>query len=348
MFGCYSFPNHVLSRYGDNSTGLEVASILEAVAERFAGSRVVHVEGAPIAAPIRSGIPAAADAAAKADLVLLTVGDLAGLFGRGTSGEGCDTETLALPGAQGDLVEAVLAAGTPTVLIVVSGRPYALGAYARRASAIVQAFMPGEEGAGALARILTGQVNPSGKLPIGIPDGIGVQPSTYLAPPLGRFSEGISNLDPTPLYPFGHGLSYTRYEYAGLSLSATEIGADGEVTASATVRNTGDVAGEEIVQLYLSDEHAQVTRPVRQLVGYARVALAPGEAARVAFRLHAERTAFTGVDVARKIVEPGWFTLAIGPSSEDLPLTGRFEITGQVKDVTKGRVLVTPAAVTPA
>jgi beta-glucosidase len=308
---------------------------------------VLHAAGVPIEAQDTSGIAAAVDAARQADVVFLTLGDLAGLFGRGTSGEGCDTETLNLPGAQGDLAEAVLATGTPTVLIVVSGRPYSLGAYAGRAAAIVQAFMPGEEGAGALAAILSGRINPSGKLPIGIPAGIGVQPSTYLSPPLGRWSDGISNMDPTPLYPFGHGLSYTTYEYSDLRLDAREIRPTGSLTVAATVRNTGAMAGEEVVQLYLSDECAQVTRPVRQLVGFARVALAPGEAARVEFALHAERTAFTGVDATRRIVEPGLFTVAVGRSSEDLPLRAGFEIVGEVRDVTRGRVLTTPVRVAP-
>ena len=120
--------------------------------------------------------------------------------------EGCDAEDLNLPGLQPQLVEAILETGTPTVLLAVSGRPYALGQYQGRAAAIVQAFFPGEEGGSALAGVLSGRVNPSGKLPVGVPRQAGGQPHTYLAPPLGQRSQRVSNLDPTPAFPFGHGL----------------------------------------------------------------------------------------------------------------------------------------------
>ena len=344
LFGCYSYPNHVMSRYGDGSMGIEADSILEAA--RAAFGQVSHTPGCQISGDDRSGIPAAVAAAKDADLVLLTVGDLAGLFGRGTSGEGCDAPTLALPGVQAELVEAVLDAGTPVVLLVVSGRPYSLGAFDGRAAAIVQAFMPGEEGAAAIMRVLTGAVNPSGKLPVGIPNGVGGQPGTYLAPPLSQFSEGISNLDPRPVYPFGHGLSYTSFELSDLELDQVSIPADGVVRAGVTIRNTGARAGAEVVQLYLGDEVAQVTRPVKQLAGFHKVELEPGQAARVTFSLHADRTAFVGLDPAVRIVEPGWFTLSAGTSSENLPLAARFEITGPQRDVTRGRVLTTPVTVT--
>jgi len=344
MFGCYAFPNHVMSRFGDGSLGIESKSILEAAREVFPDLR--YVPGCDISSDDTSGIAEAVEEARQADLVLLTVGDLSGLFGRGTSGEGCDVQTLALPGVQAQLADAVLATGTPTVLVAVTGRPYSMGGLADRAAAVVQAFMPGEEGAGALVRVLTGDVNPSGKLPVGIPDGVGGQPATYLAPPLGLMSEGISNLDPHPLYPFGFGLSYTTFEVGDLRLDATSIPVDGRLTASVSVRNTGGRAGAEVVQLYLSDEVAQVTRPVKQLVGFTKVELQPGEQVRIAFSLHADRTAFTGLDPARRIVEPGWFTLRAGTSSEDLPLEARFEITGTIRDVTRGRALTTPVTIT--
>src|SRR5690625_778447 len=137
------------------------------------------------------------------------------------------------------------------VLVLVTGRPYALGAYAGRARAIVQAFMPGQEGAGAIAGVLSGRVNPSGRLPIGIPGGVGGQPGTYLAPVLAWVSDGISTLDPKPLFPFGHGLSYSRFEYSDLQISAPQIDADGSVEISATVTNASERDGKEVVQLYL-------------------------------------------------------------------------------------------------
>ena len=219
-----------------------------------------------------------------------------GLFGRGTSGEGCDAEDLSLPGIQDELVEAVLATGTPVVLVVVSGRPYALGRYAGRLAATVQAFLPGEEGGAALAGVLSGRVDAVGQAARADP----AQPrrrsrAPTCNPPLGGNSEGVSNIDPTPAFPFGHGLSYTTFDVRGLRRrTPTRSPTDGEVEVSCVVRNTGDRAGAEVVQLYLADPVAQVTRPVTQLAGFARVALEPGAQARVAFRLHADRTSFTG------------------------------------------------------
>jgi beta-glucosidase len=274
------------------------------------------------------------------------VGDLAGLFGRGTSGEGCDAEDLRLPGVQAELLDALLATGTPVVVVVVSGRPYALGAVHGRAAALVQAFMPGEEGGPALAGILSGRVQPGGKLPVQIPRRPGGQPSTYLQPPLGADNTDISPVDPTPLFPFGHGRSYTRFELSDLRLSAAEMPTDGEAEIVVRLRNTGARAGDEVVQLYLRDVVAEVVRPVRQLAGFARVHLAAGSAAEVHFRLHADRTAFTGRSMAR-IVEPGEFEVLVGTSATDLPCRGTIRLTGATRVVGHDRRLVTPATVGP-
>jgi hypothetical protein len=196
----------------------------------------------------------------------------------------------------------------------------------------------------ALAGVLSGRINPSGKLPVQIPRTRGGQPGTYLAPPLGGNSEGISNLDPTPAFPFGHGLSYTTFEYGDLRVSAESIPTDGEIELSFTIANTGPRAGAEIAQLYYGDPVAQVARPVSQLAGFIRVPLEAGERARVVFRLHADRTAFTGID-HRRIVEPGEITLAVGPSSTDLPLRSSVRLTGPVRKVGRDRVLSTPARI---
>jgi hypothetical protein len=321
--------------------GIQAPSLYDVLRAELPDAAITLHTGVPVREPDRSGIPAAVAAATDADLCLAVVGDLAGLFGRGTSGEGCDVADLTLPGAQSELVEQLLDTGTPVVLVVVSGRPYALGAYADRAAGIVQAFMPGEEGGGAIAGILSGRVMPTGKLPVQVPALAGAQPSTYLQPPLGAHSDGVSSLDPTPLFPFGHGLSYTTYQYSDLELSAQEIPTDGEVTISSTVRNVGSRAGEEILQLYLHDVQAQVTRPLRQLAGFARVPLQPGQAARVSFTLHADRTAFTGIDL-RRVVEPGDIEVFIGGSATDLPLTTTWRLTGPTREVGHDRVLTTP------
>jgi beta-xylosidase len=342
FLGCYSYPNHgVMQGHADMGLGVEVPTVRAVLAPDY---EVLYEPGCPVLEPDRSGIPAAVAAAKDADVCIAVVGDRPGLFGRGTSGEGCDAADLGLPGVQGELVNALLDSGTPVVLVVTSGRPYALGDY--DAAAVVQAFLPGEEGARALAGVLSGRVNPSGKLPVQVPRRAGGQPGTYLHPPLGGHSEGVSSLDPTPAYPFGHGLSYTRYEYADFALSTESMPTDGVLEASVTVRNAGGQAGAEVVQLYLSDPVASVTRPVIQLAGFARVPLEPGQAARVGFRLHADRTAFTGVDL-RRIVEPGKVELLIGASSTDIRGRGTVTLTGDVRTAGHDRVLTTPCSIQP-
>ena len=345
FMGCYSYPNHVLPHYPSLGVGIAAPSLYASLRTEMPSSRLTFTAGCPIRDQDRTGIDAAAEAAAAADLCIAVVGDRAGLFGAGTSGEGCDVPDLRVPGVQGELLDALLDTGTPVVVVVVSGRPYALGEYARRAAAIVQAFMPGQEGGGAIAGVLSGRINPTGKLPVQIPRLPGGQPSTYLHPPLGGNSEGISNLDPTPLYPFGHGLSYTSFDYTDLQLTADSIPTDGQLDISALITNTGTVAGEEIVQLYLHDVQAQLTRPVIQLAGYSRVPLQPGQSARVAFTLHADRTAFTGIDGTR-IVEPGDIDVHLGASAADLRCSDTFTLTGGLRTVGTDRVLTTPTRTT--
>ncbi|MFI7639338.1 glycoside hydrolase family 3 N-terminal domain-containing protein [Nonomuraea sp. NPDC049400] len=344
FMGCYAFPNHVLPRHPGLGLGVEAPSLLDALRAELPDTEIVHERGCEVQGDDRSGFAAAAAAARDADLCVVAVGDLAGLFGHGTSGEGCDADDLRLPGVQDALLAELAATGTPVVVVVVSGRPYALGAAHAGAAALVQAFMPGEEGGAAIAGVLSGRVQPSGKLPVQIPRGHGGQPGTYLQPPLGADSQGISNLDPTPLFPFGHGTSYTTFEVGDLRISDAEVHTDGEFAVSVRVRNTGGRAGEEVVQLYLHDVVAQVTRPVRQLTGFARVRLEPGTSARVTFRVHADRTAFTGRDL-RRIVEPGDIEVLVGTSAADLPCQGLVRLTGPVRVVGHDRRLVTPVSV---
>jgi len=326
---------------------LEIPSALDALRAELPDVDIVHQQGCPVVGDDRSGFTAAVAAAENAELCVAFVGDLAGLFGRGTSGEGCDAEDLRLPGVQAELLETLLATGTPVVVVVVSGRPYALGEVHGRAAGLVQAFMPGEEGGGAIAGVLSGRIQPSARLPVQIPRHPGGQPGTYLQPPLGVENSGTSNLDPTPLFPFGYGRSYTSFAVDDLRLSTTEVPTDGEFTASARVRNTGSRAGEEVVQLYLHDVVATVARPVRQLTGFTRVALGAGAAAEVSFRVHADRTAFVGRDLQR-IVEPGDVEVLIGTSAADLPCRGTVRLTGPVRVVGPDRHLITPVDSCPA
>jgi beta-glucosidase len=346
FMGCYAFPNHVLPRHPGLGLGLDAPSLLDALRAELPDAEIVHEQGCDVRDEDRSGFEAASAAAREADLCVAVVGDLAGLFGQGTSGEGCDAEDLRLPGVQADLVAGLAATGTPLVVVVVSGRPYALGEVHAGAAGLVQAFMPGEEGGGAISGVLSGRVQPSGKLPVQIPRRPGGQPGTYLQPPLGAGGESISNLDPAPLFPFGHGASYTAFEIDDLRVSDAEVPTDGEFTVTVRVRNTGARAGEEVVQLYLHDVVAQVTRPVKQLTGFARVRLEPGAQTEARFRVHADRTAFTGRDL-RRIVEPGDIEILVGSSAADLPCRGRVRLAGPSRIVGHTRRLVTPVEVGP-
>jgi beta-xylosidase len=339
FFGCYSMPRHKGLR--TDGPGVEVTTLLGALRAELPD--VVHARGCDVRGGDKSGFAEAVATVRSAKVIVAIVGDEAGLFGRGTSGEGCDVAELRLPGVQEDLLHALADTGKPVVAVLVTGRPYAIGGVAGRLAGIVQAFFPGEEGGPAIAGVLTGRVTPSGRLPVELPPAPAAEPSSYLRSP-NAAGHGGSSVDPTPLFAFGHGLSYTTFGYSDLVLSAGDVPTDGTVEISCTVRNTGDRAGTEVVQLYLGDPVASVVRPVRWLAGFARVPLAPGQARRVAFRLHADRTSFTGRAGAR-IVEPGEIRIAVGGGSDNLPLAGQFTLTGPVRAVGADRILDTPVSV---
>jgi beta-glucosidase len=312
LFGCYSFLNHVLVQHPGVETGIEVATIADAMRTEFGVELVDVALGCGVDDDDRSGFDEAVAIAAAADVAVLAVGDHAGLFGRGTVGEGCDREDLGLPGVQRELVEAVLATGTPVVLVLVTGRPYAVDWALARCAAVVQAFFPGEEGAGAIVGVLSGRVNPSGKLPVSLPRSSGAQPYSYLHPVLGGGTE-VTNLPSTPALPFGHGLSYTTFEHTELTVS-TVAPTDGAFTVSVRVTNIGAVAGDDVVQLYGRDVVGSVTRPVAALLGYRRVHVPSGESVTVELTVPTTRLAFSDRSLTR-VVEPGDVELWVGTSS---------------------------------
>jgi beta-glucosidase len=346
FFGCYSYPNHVLPSHPELDDGIQAPTLRQALAAELPASQISYRQGCSVSGPEQDQIAGAVTAARAADVCILAVGDRPGMFGHGTSGEGCDVPDLTLPGVQSELADAVLATGTPTVLVVISGRPYTLGRYAEKAVAIVQAFLPGEEGGPALAGVISGRVNPSGKLPVQVARDPGINPATYLHTGLGGYSHTISSLDPTPLFPFGHGLSYTTFRYSGLRTSAARMATDGAVTASVTVTNTGERAGAEVVQLYFRDPVASVTRPVRQLLGFARVHLEPRQAGTISFDIHSDRFAFVGTSLDR-VVEPGTIELHVGSSSIDTRSAAVLELEGPARMVRGKRRLITSIRVQP-
>ncbi|WP_203137855.1 glycoside hydrolase family 3 N-terminal domain-containing protein [Microbacterium sp. JZ31] len=348
--GCYSFANHVLAHHPDHEIGFEIPTVREALAAALPEAEIVFAAGAEVEGDDRSGFAEAVSAAQGADVAVVVVGDQAGLFGRGTVGEGNDVESLDLPGVQRELVEAVVATGTPVVLVLLTGRPYAvswaLDGDQPRPAAVLQAFFPGEEGGPAIANVITGRTAPSGRLPISLPRSSGSSPYSYLHPVLGGPSD-VTSTDSTPLRPFGFGLTYTSFAYADLEVAAAAP-TDGRFEAAVTVTNTGDVAATDVVQLYARDVVGSVTRPVAQLLGYARVALEPGQSRRVVFDVPTQRLSFTDRSLTR-IVEPGEVEVWVGSHAEaSAKAASPEETTGGVISNEKARgTRVIPGDATP-
>jgi beta-glucosidase len=295
--------------------------------EGKAEDAVTIVEALRAASGGANVVPTAfAEEARHADVIVAVLGEA-----REMSGEAASRATIDLPAGQQQLLESLVATGKPVVLLLLSGRPLAIAWAAEHVPAIVQVWFPGTDGPHALAELLYGDANFSGKLPVTIPRTTGQVPIYYSELPSGRpakaedrWTNKYADLPIGPLYPFGHGLSYTRFDYSDLRLSGTSIRADGRIAASVAVRNAGERAGEEIVQLYVSDLVASVSRPVRELKGFRRISLAPGETKRVEFTIAREHLQYWGG--RGWIVEPGQFTIRVGPSSAS-GLEATFEVT---------------------
>lgn len=283
-------------------------------------------------------------------MAILVVGEKSGLTDDCTCGEARDRAELGLPGAQQQLVEAICATGTPVVVVLVSGRPQAVPWIATHVPALVHAWLPGEEGANAIADVLFGDYTPGGKLPISVPRDAGQAPVFYghkLSGGRSHWKGDYVELSAKPLYPFGYGLSYTRFEYANLRLSTGQARAGETVDIRLDLTNAGERPGDEIVQLYTRDVVSSVTRPVKELKGFKRVPLAPGETKTVVFTLAVNHLAF--LDRAmRHAVEPGVIEVMIGASSDDIRLRGSFEITGAPVEVGDDKVYFSAARVEPS
>jgi beta-glucosidase len=276
----------------------------------------------------RDGFEAAVALAAEADVAVLVMGDKSGLTDDCTSGESRDRASFDLPGVQEDLVRAVLATGTPVVLALVAGRPAASAALHERCAAVLMAWLPGQEGAAAIADALCGVLNPGGKLPISYPRTAGQVPVFYGHKTSGGRSHwkgAYVDSPSTPLYPFGHGLSYTTFALSGASAGPAEVPWSGAVTVEVAVTNTGGRGGDEVVQLYARRPRASVTRPVLELVGFVRVGLEAGERRTLTFEVPAGQLGFYDRELSY-VVEPGVVELFVGTSSEDLVPAGSVAI----------------------
>jgi beta-glucosidase len=287
-------------------------------------------------------------AARASDLVLLVVGEH---FDR--TGEARSYTDIGLSPAQDALAAAVLDTGKPVVVILMNGRPLAIPDLAARAPAILETWFLGVESGPAIADVLTGRVSPAGRLPIGFPRASGATPTTYAHAPTGRPAAEDLVRDTaryrdqpiTPLFAFGHGLSYARFDYSDLRISQTEVTAEGQVDVSVVVRNTSAIPADEVVQLYVRDPVAAVSRPVQELRGFRRIALAPGEAKRVRFTLTPAQFAFWNPDGWR--IQSGAIQVMVGASSADIRARGEFAITTEGASAVPAAAIATPSAEEP-
>ena len=312
-----------------------VTTVLAGVRAMVApGTRVQYAKGCSVLGEDRSGFPEAVRIAKESEVAIVVVGENERHAREGgTDGEDRDVASLDLTGVQEDLVKAVAATGTPTVVVLVNGRPLSTRWIAANIPTVVEAWLPGEAGGTAVAEVLFGAYNPSGRLAITVPRHVGQLPLYYNSSPSRLPAErdrgpewrDYVDLEGSPLYPFGHGLSYTRFEYSNLRIEPKAIPADGTVRILADIANTGSRAGDEVVQLYLRDNVSSVVRPVKELKGFRRVHLASGEQRTVTFEVTREALAFYNRQMER-VVEPGTFTAIVGRSSEDIPLRGVFEV----------------------
>jgi beta-glucosidase len=252
-------------------------------------------------------------------MAILVVGNT-----RETEGEHKDRADLALPGVQGELITEVAATGTPTVVVLINGSAIIMTPWINQVAAVVEAWYPGEKGGTAIAEVLFGDYNPGGKLPITIPRAVGQLPLFYNHAPSGRGDDYV-DLTGSPLFPFGHGLSYTDFAYRSLEINPVKASTSQTVEVSLEIENTGDHPGDEVVQLYVRDVVASVVRPLKALKGFRRLHLKPGEATRLTLQLNVQQLGFYDVNM-RYVVEPGEFDILVGSSSEDIRLAGKLYV----------------------
>ncbi len=315
-----------------DSNAATMASLVDAVRTHAGpGTRVAYAAGCDVACRGTDGFAAALDVARAADVVVLAVGESWDM-----SGEAKSRADIGLPGRQAELFDALKAIGKTPVVVIMAGRPLIFENVAAGANAILYAWHPGSEGGNAIADVLFGAVNPSAKLPMTFPRNMGQIPIGYQQYQTGRpvldngnsvYRSAYIDSPNTPRYAFGHGLSYTTFAYGDLRLSSTRMAPDGKITLQFTLTNSGRVAGAEVVQLYLRDPVASVVRPVKELKGFQRIVLKPGEHRTVSFTIDRDTLSFFDRKLAWG-AEPGTFELMVGSASDDIRLSQAIELTG--------------------
>lgn len=313
--------------YGDDVKSVDLATgMRQALADK---GRLIVAQGSNVEEPLAGGIEQALTAARSADLVVLAIGE-----GANMSGEAQSRTDIVIPEPQQRLAEAIAGLGKPIVVVLKHGRALALEGAVANAQAILATWFLGSETGNAIADILFGAYGPSGRLPASFPRASGQEPYYYAHKATGRpnppgplepYKAHFRSIPNSALYPFGHGLTYGRIEYSDLKLSAPSLSMNGTIEVSATIANRGSHAAEEVVQLYTHDKVANLTRPVRELKGFSKIALAPGQSQIVRFTLRSSDLSFVGRN-NQWIVEPGAFDVWIAPSAEAAGLHGTFEL----------------------
>jgi beta-glucosidase len=311
---------------GDGKEENTITPLAGIKAKVSAQTRVGYAKGCDVLGESTAGFQEAVDLAKGSDVAIVFVGELHEMVG-----EAASRASLDLPGRQMELVQAIHATGKPTIVVLVNGRPLSVGWIVNNVPALLESWMGGTQSGNAIADILFGDVNPGGKLPVTVPRTVGQVPIYYNHMNTGRPPEAQNRYTSkyfdapwTPLYPFGYGLSYTTFKIGKPQLSAPRISANGKLTVSVEVENTGRRAGDEVVQLYIRDVVATMTRPVKELKGFQRVSLQPGEKRRIEFELGPEHLGFWNREM-RYVVEPGEFRVMVGANSVDV-VEARFDV----------------------
>lgn len=306
----------------------DAVTLLAGIKSKVSPQTVVrYAKGSEINDDTTSGFDEAVRIARGSEVVIVAVGESAEM-----SGEAASRTSLDLPGRQQDLLKALHATGKPVVVVLMNGRPLTINWAAETVPAILETWFAGTQTGHAIADVLFGDVNPGGKLPVTFPRSVGQVPLYYNHKTTGRppdvknkYTSKYLDVPWTPLFPFGYGLSYTKFKFTAPQLSARRIGTNNSLTVSVEVENTGKRAGDEVVQLYIRDVAASVTRPVKELKGFQRITLQPGEKRRVQFTLGPEHLGFYNRTM-KFMVEPGEFKVMVGANSQDL-LETKFEVT---------------------
>lgn len=311
--------------------GTKTPTILNSIKEKCTNAKVTYEKGCDIAGNNREGFEAAVVAAKEADVVILTIGGKFGWGNNCTTGEGVDCADIGLTGVQEELAKAIFETGTPTVLVHMDAKPLTSEYIANHLPAIIENWFPGETGGRALADVLFGDYNPAGRLPVTAARNVGQIPiyamhrnGNSYSKANGLILNSYVDNSKQPLFYFGEGKSYTEFAYSNLKLDKT-VNVDGVINLSVDVTNTGVRNGDEVVQVYVSDELASMVRPVKELAGFKRVAIEAGQTKTVHFTMKADQFAFLDANM-KWVVEAGKMTVSVGASSEDIRLSDSFEI----------------------